>query len=123
MQIIFLGTNGWFDSPTGSTICTLINTESCHIILDAGNGIYKADRYIQDDLPVYIFLSHFHLDHIEGLHVLNKFSFPRLSSASRALRSASRPSSTSPTPSPWAGCPIPSPSATFCPAITVCPSR
>ncbi len=78
MQIIFLGTNGWYDSPTGSTICTLINTESCHIILDAGNGIYKADRYIRDSLPVYLFLSHFHLDHIEGLHVLNKFSFPRL---------------------------------------------
>lgn len=78
MQIIFLGTNGWFDSPTGSTICTLINAEGCHIILDAGNGIYKADSYIQDDLPVYLFLSHFHLDHIEGLHILNRFSFSRL---------------------------------------------
>jgi len=75
MQIIFLGTNGWYDSPTGNTICTLINTELYHIILDAGNGIAKADCYIKDDLPVYIFLSHFHLDHIEGLHVLNKFRF------------------------------------------------
>ncbi len=75
MQIIFLGTNGWYDSPTGSTICTLINTDREHIILDAGNGLYKADRYIKDGLPVYIFLSHFHLDHIEGLHVLTKFRF------------------------------------------------
>ncbi|MGB7570546.1 MAG: MBL fold metallo-hydrolase [Methanothrix sp.] len=78
MDIIFLGTNGWYDSPTGSTICTLINSERYHILLDAGNGIYKADRYINDDRPVFLFLSHFHLDHIEGLHVMNKFSFPKL---------------------------------------------
>jgi ribonuclease BN (tRNA processing enzyme) len=75
MQVIFLGTNGWYDTDTGNTICTIINSEKYHIILDAGNGIYKADRYIHDDLPVYLFLSHFHLDHIEGLHVLNKFRF------------------------------------------------
>jgi len=77
MDIIFLGTNGWYDTDTGNTICTLINSGEYHIILDAGNGIYKADRYIQDDLPVYLFLSHFHLDHIEGLHILNKFRFPQ----------------------------------------------
>jgi ribonuclease BN (tRNA processing enzyme) len=75
MDVIFLGTNGWYDSDTGNTICTLINSKKYHIILDAGNGIYKADRYIRDDKPVYLFLSHFHLDHIEGLHVLNKFRF------------------------------------------------
>ncbi len=81
MKIIFLGTNGWYDSITGNTICTLINSEKYHIILDAGNGIYKADSFIKadscikDDKPVYLFLSHFHLDHIEGLHVLNKFRF------------------------------------------------
>ena len=43
MDIIFLGTNGWYDSPTCSTICTLINSQRCHILLDAGNGIYEAD--------------------------------------------------------------------------------
>lgn len=75
MEIIFLGTNGWYDSDTGNTICTLINSDKYHIILDAGNGISKADQYIDDDLPVYLFLSHFHLDHIEGLHILNKFHF------------------------------------------------
>lgn len=77
MDVIFLGTNGWYDSCTGNTICTLINSEKYHIILDAGNGISKADSYIHDDLPVYLFLSHFHLDHIEGLHILNKFRFPQ----------------------------------------------
>jgi ribonuclease BN (tRNA processing enzyme) len=43
--------------------------------LDAGNGISKLRQYIGVDKPVYIFLSHFHLDHISGLHTLsmNKF--------------------------------------------------
>jgi ribonuclease BN (tRNA processing enzyme) len=77
MQVIFLGTNGWYDTVTGNTICTLISSEKYQILLDAGNGIHRADRYIRDDLPVYLFLSHFHLDHIEGLHILNKFRFPQ----------------------------------------------
>jgi len=78
MKIAFLGTNGWYDTDTGNTICTLISSENYHILLDAGNGIYKADRFIQDERPVHLFLSHFHLDHIEGLHILNKFRFPSL---------------------------------------------
>jgi ribonuclease BN (tRNA processing enzyme) len=45
MQVIFLGTNGWYDSPTGNTICTPINSDKYQIILDARNGTYKAERY------------------------------------------------------------------------------
>ncbi len=75
MKIIFLGTNGWFDTKTGDTICILISTDREYIILDAGNGIYKIDRYITDEKPVYLFLSHFHLDHIFGIHILSKFRF------------------------------------------------
>jgi len=75
MKIIFLGTNGWYDTQTGNTICILVQTADYNIILDAGNGLYKADQYITDDRPVYIFLSHFHLDHICGLHILAKFHF------------------------------------------------
>ena len=78
MKITFLGTNGWFDTDCGNTICTLIETKTAYIILDAGNGIHKADRYIKKDLPVYLFLSHFHIDHIEGLHTLAKFNFKSL---------------------------------------------
>jgi len=74
IKIIFLGTNGWYDSDTGSTICTLIDAKDHYILLDAGNGIYKADKYIDKKKPVYLFLSHFHIDHIEGLHILEKFS-------------------------------------------------
>ncbi len=75
MKVIFLGTNGWYDTATGNTICILIKTDKQYIILDAGNGLYKIDRHITDDKPVYLFLSHFHLDHIIGLHILNKFHF------------------------------------------------
>ncbi|MBI5203637.1 MAG: ribonuclease Z [Nitrospirae bacterium] len=75
MKITFLGTNGWYDTSTGNTICILVETEKYDIILDAGNGLYKADRYISNKKPVYLFLSHFHLDHIIGLHILGKFNF------------------------------------------------
>jgi ribonuclease BN (tRNA processing enzyme) len=78
MKITFLGTNGWFDTDCGNTICTLIETKAAYIILDAGNGIHKANRYIKKDMPVYLFLSHFHIDHIEGLHTLAKFNFKSL---------------------------------------------
>jgi ribonuclease BN (tRNA processing enzyme) len=76
--VIFLGTNGWYDTNTGNTICTLIKTREVDIILDAGNGFYKINRYIPHDSrkSVYLLLSHFHLDHIIGLHILNKFQFP-----------------------------------------------
>ncbi|MEK7665086.1 MAG: ribonuclease Z [Patescibacteria group bacterium] len=75
MKIKFLGTNGWFDTKTGNTICTLIETKDYFIVLDAGNGFYKLDEYIKDERPIYLFLSHFHLDHIVGLHCKNKFNF------------------------------------------------
>lgn len=73
--ITFLGTNGWFDTETGNTICILIETPNEYIVLDAGNGIYKLDQFIKTNKPIYLFLSHFHLDHIVGLHVLAKFRF------------------------------------------------
>lgn len=75
MKITFLGTNGWYDTPTGNTICILVQSDGYNIILDAGNGLYKADRYLKENSATYIFLSHFHLDHIIGLHILGKFNF------------------------------------------------
>lgn len=75
MRIIFLGTNGWYDTETGNTVCTLIETDDYFIILDAGNGLHKVERYITSKKPIYLFISHFHLDHIVGLHILNKFNF------------------------------------------------
>jgi ribonuclease BN (tRNA processing enzyme) len=73
MQVTFLGTNGWFDTATGNTVSVLVRTKDYDIIFDAGNGIAKADRYISQEKPVCLFLSHFHIDHIAGLHTLVKF--------------------------------------------------
>lgn len=75
MKVTFLGTNGWFDTPAGNTVSVLIRSENYDIIFDAGNGIAKADRYITQDRPAFLFLSHMHIDHIAGLHTLCKFRF------------------------------------------------
>lgn len=75
MKIVFLGTNGWYDTPTGNTVCALIRTRRWDIVLDAGTGIYKLDQYCDGKKPVFILLSHFHLDHIGGLHTIVKFKF------------------------------------------------
>ncbi len=75
IELIFLGTNGWYSSSTGDTVCILIRLSDCYIILDAGSGIQKADQYINQNLNVYMFLSHLHIDHVSGLHTLNKFNF------------------------------------------------
>jgi ribonuclease BN (tRNA processing enzyme) len=76
MKIIFLGTNGWYSSKAGLTVCTLIDAKEGYIVLDAGEGIQKLDKYITDlTKPIYLFLSHFHLDHIYGFHILDKFIF------------------------------------------------
>jgi ribonuclease BN (tRNA processing enzyme) len=76
MKIHFLGTNGWFDThETGSTMCTLLETKEAYIVFDVGFGVHKLDKYIKDDRPIYFFISHFHIDHICGFHVMPKFSF------------------------------------------------
>ncbi|MBI5582654.1 MAG: MBL fold metallo-hydrolase [Deltaproteobacteria bacterium] len=75
MNIVFLGTNGWFDSGTGNTVCILVETQEQYLILDAGNGLHKIDRFIKTAKPIILFLSHLHLDHVVGLHIMNKFSF------------------------------------------------
>jgi len=75
MKITFLGTNGWYSSSTGDTPCILIDSKDQYVILDAGNGIYKLDNHISENKPISLFISHFHIDHISGLHTLNKFKF------------------------------------------------
>lgn len=77
MKIVFLGTNGWYTNQTGNTSCILIDSTEGYIILDAGNGIYKIDKHINENKPISLFISHFHLDHVSGLHTLGKFDFPQ----------------------------------------------
>lgn len=75
MKLRVLGSNGWYATGLANTVCILLETEDFYVVLDAGDGLHKLDQYVQDDRPIYVFLSHFHLDHIIGLHALPKFSF------------------------------------------------
>ena len=77
MKIIFLGTNGWYTTETGNTPCILIDSKDQYVVFDAGNGIYKLDKYITENKPISLFITHFHIDHVSGLHTLAKFNFPQ----------------------------------------------
>lgn len=77
MDIRFLGTNGWYDTRTGNTSCTIVEAGEHTVILDAGNGLHRFDAFCSGEKDTSLFLSHFHLDHVAGLHVLNKLEFRR----------------------------------------------
>lgn len=71
----FLGTNGWYATKDGNTVCTVIDAPQAYIVLDAGDGIHRLDSVVRENKPVHLYLSHFHLDHIAGLHIMAKFNF------------------------------------------------
>jgi len=77
MKVIFLGTNGWYDTPTGNTVSIVIDAADFLIILDAGSGLAKLDQYVTFDRPAFLFLSHLHLDHLIGLHMISAYPFPQ----------------------------------------------
>ena len=78
MKLTFLGTNGWYDTETGNTVSCLLESDKYDIVLDAGNGLHRLDKYIKDKKQIYLFISHFHLDHIIGFHLLDKFNLKGL---------------------------------------------
>ena len=77
IKITFLGTNGFYADKNGDTLCILIETDDFNIILDAGSGFTKLDKFIPSpcEKKTFLFLSHLHLDHINGLFTLPKFNF------------------------------------------------
>lgn len=76
MKVIFLGTNGWYDTPAGNTVSIAIDTAEHILILDAGSGLAKLDHHVSLDRPAFLFLSHLHLDHLIGLHMISAYGFP-----------------------------------------------
>jgi ribonuclease BN (tRNA processing enzyme) len=72
MEIKFLGTNGWFSSETGDTASVAIFSGGKALVLDAGNGLRKLKNECEARKihEICIFLSHLHIDHVEGLHTL-----------------------------------------------------
>lgn len=75
VKVRFLGTNGWYSTDFGNTSCVLIESKRFYVVLDAGDGIYKLDKYVLVEKPIYLFLSHLHFDHIIGFHLFDKFRF------------------------------------------------
>lgn len=75
MKIHFLGTRGWYTSSAGYTVCFVVETDGFYFVTDAGSGIHRLDEVVKDDKPIYIYISHMHLDHTVGLHSMGKFNF------------------------------------------------
>jgi ribonuclease BN (tRNA processing enzyme) len=72
MRICMLGSAGWYDTPLATTPCVYIESDEYNIFIDAGLGFAKADTVLNPDKPTLLLISHFHLDHVYGLHTLVK---------------------------------------------------
>jgi len=73
-EIVFYGTSGWFDNESGSTTCTGLFVDETDVILfDLGTGTGKIKKESLHGKNLTVVLSHLHLDHCYGLHVLPKF--------------------------------------------------
>ena len=75
MKLVFLGTNGWYCTKTGNTVCAAFAAKDRMIVLDAGDGFQKVPELAEKEKKkkIDVFLSHLHLDHTCGLHALPKF--------------------------------------------------
>ena len=75
MKVTFWGTRGSVASPGpetvrhgGNTACVEIRDSSGGlIILDAGTGIRRLGATLGDARTIHLFLTHLHLDHLQGL--------------------------------------------------------
>lgn len=67
MKLALLGTGGFFPTSRRQTACLML--PEIGVVLDAGSGIYRIDKYLTTD-HLDIFLTHAHLDHIAGLTYL-----------------------------------------------------
>jgi len=72
MKIFFLGTNGWFATRTGNTVCAALALHDRLIVLDAGDGFQRLPALLARFhlSKADVFLSHLHIDHAAGLHLL-----------------------------------------------------
>ncbi|OGF99719.1 hypothetical protein A2Y99_01985 [Candidatus Gottesmanbacteria bacterium RBG_13_37_7] len=73
MEIIPLGTNGFFASFGRQTACYAIPYGNILILLDAGSGLFRlvekeGRKLLHNAKEVHIFLSHYHLDHVFGFY-------------------------------------------------------
>lgn len=75
MRVTFWGTRGSLASPGpetvrygGNTACVEVRDSSgAIIVLDAGTGIRRLGATLADERTIHLFLTHLHLDHLQGL--------------------------------------------------------
>jgi ribonuclease BN (tRNA processing enzyme) len=67
MKLVLLGTGGYFPTARRQTACLML--PDIGILLDAGSGICRINKYLATD-RLDICLTHAHLDHIAGLTYL-----------------------------------------------------
>lgn len=78
-QMIALGTGGWIPTGDRQTSCYLYREGKEVLILDAGTGLGRLtldSELLAEAANVTIVLSHFHLDHVEGLGMINDLGIP-----------------------------------------------
>jgi ribonuclease BN (tRNA processing enzyme) len=89
MSLTFFGVRGSYPVPGKSTQRYGGNTSSLifeiagqTVIFDAGTGIIQAGRYVNQRLgeggKIHLFLTHLHIDHIQGLPFFKPFYNPRI---------------------------------------------
>jgi ribonuclease Z len=68
MKLVLLGTGGYFANDLRHTACLML--PEVGVVLDAGSGMFRVAEYLATD-RLDIFLTHAHLDHVQGLtHLL-----------------------------------------------------
>lgn len=89
MTLTFFGVRGSFPVPGkstqrygGNTSSLLFEVAGQTVIFDAGTGIIQAGRYLNQRLAgggkIHLFLTHLHIDHIQGLPFFKPFYNPRM---------------------------------------------
>ncbi|WP_028064070.1 MBL fold metallo-hydrolase [Solirubrobacter soli] len=71
MNAWLLGCGGWVPTATRETMCVLLREGEHALLLDAGSGMRRAPGYLDGVTRIDIALTHFHLDHVSGLHYLS----------------------------------------------------
>lgn len=78
IKITTFGSMGWIPTQNNHTCCYCMEYNDCLIVFDAGTGIarFGDPKYVSlagKYNKVYLFLSHYHLDHVAGLIFLHNF--------------------------------------------------
>lgn len=76
MKVIPLGTGGWVSNPLLGNVSLLVEVGNSRILIDAGEGTYRALRmcgFDVNDLDLML-ITHRHGDHVMGLSTLALFA-------------------------------------------------